>query len=1129
VTRKRADSWADKIRQEFRRTLIVISREDLITSLSLPSNASLCASHLGINVQIEPDIRELADRTRHAITETIVSVEQRQFATRRQIALRMARMKESTGVDLVSLSDIRVFLTERRRITLEAPAGRGKTTTLVQLARQTFDAGHLPFLIDLPEWVTSGHDVLEFISQAPPFRSRNIHADGIARLSQSANVCFLLNGWNEIAEDQASRSGVMLRKLEREFPSSGIIVATRNHYISPPLPGAFRFEILPLTRDQRDEYIEHSAGRANDLRSSIEENHALDELTRIPLILSEVTSIFQAGQPIPITKVGVLDASIRLMEEKDEHQSALRTPPLSGNARDYLGPLALEMGKRSEVTILESEARAAINSTSEHLRAGGQISTIPEPASILNVLCAHHILEKRDYPATSYRFAHQQFQEFFGAVVLREALAECVRDPSRCNFFVETYVNEPVWDEPLRMIAEHIERTAAEERTRADGISMGKLLITMALDVDPVFAAELSKLSGPVVWNEVKTAVSERLRAWFQIPDQNHKHCALTGMLATGSQDFNDILMPLLLNDDQQVRLATYRAGREFDPFILGPDWRNIVSRWTDQSRVEFLHEVTLSRWRPRLIQEFAQTDPSSVVRAEAIEMLCHVGPETEAARILSSLNDDDFEMVLQKLPTNLIPARLRTRATEAYTRLVERSEDTVRRLRLLLEAFRLRDPAVTEKLKSELDKWQPANLGFPDSILITDLLNVIGANDPDWVSGWIATRMARGVIRGDTWAKLITRVPAPLREELFTTATSRELQHPELSATITLLTLNPDPSFAARAFGGMCAVKKQILAAGSVYGLPQHAILRQLETVFRNIPPNVSIAGIAERFGRDFDSTDLSVLVEALGQFGSEGPDLRNELEADLQRTLRGYLKRAVPFALAQEDFSGALKSHLATALARVGEPEDIDDLQELIRADLRRFRTVREARIRGERNQMTDVGMISYANWYVRAVMVLDPERAAEVLLNLLSEQEYERECAIALATLARTEAPERQFPRVSIDYGRVWHARGGQVQSGFDEARKSRYAAAIRERVNVTLEGLQAGTITIGYWFKSVATVLAELDAQNSAALVLKALAVPGRFDGWARIGRGGGRRNPDKLCRPGCSCFRVGSKL
>ena len=183
-----------------------------------------------------------------------------------------------------------------------------------------------------------------------------------------------------------------------------------------------------------------------------------------------------------------------------------------------------------------------------------------------------------------------------------------------------------------------------------------------------------------------------------RVSDHNHKHCALTGMLATGSQDFNDILMPLLINDDQQVRLATYRAGRGFDPSILGTDWRRVVSGWTDESRIEFLHEVTLSRWRRSLVEEFSRTDPSLAVRTEAIEMLCHVGPEKEAARILSSLNDGEFEVGLRKLPAKLIPTPLRGRAVETYRRLVQCSGDSVSRLRLLLEAFRLGDATSTAK-----------------------------------------------------------------------------------------------------------------------------------------------------------------------------------------------------------------------------------------------------------------------------------------------------------------------------------------------------------------------------------------------------------------------------------------------
>jgi len=1106
VTRKKADGWADKVRQEFHRSLVVVSREDLITSLWLPANASLCASHLGISVEIEPDVRDLAERARQAISETIASLEQHQLAARPQIALLMVRLKEGGHGDVVSLNDIRVFLRESRRITVEAPAGRGKTTTLAQLAHQSFEAGDLPLLVDLPEWITSSREILEFISLAPSFRRHSIGAVDLARLAQSKNISFLLNGWNEVAENQSERSVIALRQLERGFPSAGIIVATRNHYISPPLAGAFRFEILPLIRDQRNEYIEQSLGnRANELKSLIEENSALDELTRIPLILSEVTTIFQAGQTIPATKIGVLDATLSLLEEKAEHESALRTVPLLGHARQYLGALALHMGKRSEVTMPEPEARTAVNAFSERLRAAGQISIVPEPASVLNALCAHHILEKRDYPATAYRFAHQQFQEFFAALVLLQALGECAnRDARACQNFVASYINEPSWDEPLRMVAEEIGRNASAEPTRSEGVRTGKLLIEMALGVDPVFAAELSKLCGPVVWKEVGTAVSDALRSWFQIPDHNHKHCALAGMLATGSPDFNDILMPLLINDDEQVRLATYRAGRGFDPSILGPDWRKVVSGWTDASRIEFLHEVTLRRWRPRLVEEFSRIDPSPAVRAEAVQMLCHVGPERDAARILASLNDDEFETVLQKLTASLIPNGLRRRAIETYRKLVERSPDSISRLRLLLEAFRLGDATSAANLKSQLDQWHPPRLDFPDSILMNDLFNVIRAEDPDWVSSWIATRMADGTILGDSWAKLITSIPDSLRDELFAAASSGELGHPQKSSSITLLTINPDPSFAAAVFEKMCAIRTEILAGESRYDLPQHAILRQLEDVFRNIPPNAAIAGLSALLAGHLNLTELTELLEVIGRFSSEDADLRTELEDDLRGRLREYLKKSLPFVLAQDDFSGQLKSYLATALSRVGEPEDMDDLLNLIRADLQRMRVGRAARLRGDRSPMADGGIVSYTNWYVRAVTTLDSERAAEILLSLLAEQEYEGYCAVALETLARNKPLDTEFPRTSKNYDRVWEARAGRLRNEFDEERRRRFATVIGDHITTVMRGLRTGAAAMGYWFKPVAKVLADLDARGSRDLVLEALSVPSKWDAGARVG-------------------------
>jgi hypothetical protein len=95
---------------------------------------------------------------------------------------------------------------------------------------------------------------------------------------------------------------------------------------------------------------------------------------------------------------------------------------------------------------------------------------------------------------------------------------------------------------------------------------VGRRLITLALAVDPVLAADLSRLCGSSVWESVRASVGECLRTWYAATDAHHKQCALAAMLATGSADFADILAPLLSDEDQQIRLSTYRAGDVFIP-----------------------------------------------------------------------------------------------------------------------------------------------------------------------------------------------------------------------------------------------------------------------------------------------------------------------------------------------------------------------------------------------------------------------------------------------------------------------------------------------------------------------------------------------------------------------------------
>ncbi|HUE10091.1 MAG TPA: hypothetical protein VMQ54_04100, partial [Steroidobacteraceae bacterium] len=461
ITASTAQQWAQQIRQEFGLELHIISREDLITSLMLPSNAPLCATLPGIQVPIEQDAAALLAKVREATAEEAENWRARQRMGNRPIiplnAVRLDGADKETS-DILDTGALSAALTQSRRIALEAPGGGGKTTTLVQLAMQCPRDGELVFLIDLPAWIRQVIDILEFISRTPPFRARDVTAADLARLAEREHFSFLLNGWNEIAEIHSDAAIIALAEMERSFPAAGILVATRTHYISPPLPGAFRAKLLPLNRRQRASYLRDTLGnKADDLRVQLESNRVLDNLTRTPLILSEVVTIFESGSPIPTTRIGVLGAVVMLVEATPQHRPHLQTAPLSNRANQYLTRLAAKMTACGEVVIADEDARSAIQSI-----AGANADVV------LHTLTAHHVLEQIDYPSIAFRFQHQQFQEYYAARLLIDALNELVQDNdvTADRAFAASYINMPMWEEPLRMVAEDICLRSADRATK---------------------------------------------------------------------------------------------------------------------------------------------------------------------------------------------------------------------------------------------------------------------------------------------------------------------------------------------------------------------------------------------------------------------------------------------------------------------------------------------------------------------------------------------------------------------------------------------------------------------------------------------------------------------------------------
>jgi hypothetical protein len=1096
VTNPTKQSWATELRTEFGYDLVVITREDIITSLMVPTNAVLCRTMLGMQVPIDQDDADLLTKVREAVAEEAQNWRARPRIANRPIVSLQAVKLDNAGKetsDILDTAGIRTSLMQARRMVLEAPGGGGKTTTLVQLATENPTEGELSFLIDLPAWIQSRTDILEFIARTPAFRSRNVGADDLARLYKSEHFSFLLNGWNEIAETYSNEAVVALAQLERNFPATGIVVATRTHYVSPPLPGSFRAKLLPFNRRQRSDYLNQTLGdRANRLRLQLEGSRVLDDLTRTPLILAEVTTIFQSGGPIPTTRIGVLGAVMTLVESSEVHRHHLQRAPLANGAQHYLTELAARMTDRGEVIIPEGSARSIVHAISTRLKEAQQIATVPDPATILHELCAHHVLERLEYPVIMFRFQHQQFQEFYAARFVANALVRLIEsgDATADQAFAASYINKPMWEGPTRMVAEEIQlRTEENGTTKKDAIDSSVRLIRLALRVDPILAGDLSRLCGPAAWEAVRAEVSKVLRDWYAVGEIHHRQLALAAMLATGYDDFVDILVPLFTDKDRQVRVAAYAAGDAFYPTSLGTDWRRAVESWDEEARADFVYEVTHRALSADIGESFAMNDPSAKVRDRAIQDLSWIGATDALTRVTDSLDDAALESALPAFIPETVPDALRPRIVAANRRALVHDTKPLDRIRRLLRGVEFGDDVAAVDLMSELNALAPP-LDQYAGLAVGQALKIVKAHDPTGASTWVTAKLLDGTLSGEHWRPFVISVPQQQADDLINQLATRELQFREASAIRIILAASATPALIAQMFAKLCDLQGAT-SAGGVQPVAW-TCLGQLRELLRTIPVEIVVTGMMPSLIGEFGADSFGALVEIFGRINANNAgELRSALSEPLRQSLRRYLKDGILKVVSDNLFDDSTRSHAAIALARIGDTEDLPDLRRLIDADIVR--------------QNTSGNRTTYSNWYVEALLGLDAPDVDATLIELLHEPKYEREAARGLLRLAGPPNREAAWLGNRTDFEAIWLAREGRRPPGFDEARAKRYAQAIKQRISelkqesTTAANAQHYAIRL----KDLAVLLAVLDGRASADFVIETLTPPGHGDGYARM--------------------------
>lgn len=1092
VTNETAEKWRRAIQDEFHFDLRLVEREDILTSLLEPRNLRLCTAHLRLSLPTPPSSHTLQSIA-PAARETAESWK-RALPRGQLIALRAARLDPGSGnpTQVLNLDALAALTRETgARLLLEGPAGAGKTTTLIQLTEAVDAIGAQAVLVQVPEWIRSGASILQFISRTEPFLVRRIEASDLARVARSGRFAFLLNGWNEIPDAAATAAVEALQQADRDLAACGLVLATRAHHVAAPLPRAVRTRLLPLQPGQRVEYLRSRLGdSAGALQQRLESDPALEGLTRTPLILAKVVSLFEAGAHIPTTRFGILDAVVALVESTPEHQSQIRLAPLLGCARPYLIAIARRMTELGGAYLPEPHARAAARDTARVLLESGQIASLPEPASVLAGLCAHHLLERLDERAASYRFAHQQFQEFFAASYVSELLSHAADSNAR-RTLTTTCMNRPEWDEPVRMLAEHLGTHQGEGMPADVEIAGGKALVEAAVGVDLVFAAELARLCGPSVWSRVQSALEPALRAWRASPSTGHSRCALAAMIETGAAAFQDVLVPLVSSQDQQVRLNALDAAKRFRPTVLGDAWRDAASGWHEDVRVDLVSQLLHGYPDPEGIA-FALADPSTRVRVAAIHALLWTGRDEDALRLLDSLSSEERRRVLASTHQEMLPSVVQREATDVLWDRYKHERDQTARLGLLSRLHELGEPVPDEESKRILDELPLERLTDGVENLAEGVVARIGRSDPLWVSRWVSAGLATNLL-SPRWRGHIAAVPPELLDQLLTRFEQEDLDGVRSDGMASVIIAGADLAVAERVFTRLCVLRRQTRAEPNA--ATPWRLQRQLSSLYGAFPPTLAVLA-ATRSTTPPSLAELEVVAHTFSQ-AARTPSPLAEVDPPLRERLRGYLLNGVSMALEAEDFSGELKAHLASALSSVATADDAPLLRAIALKDVQRVREGRAAYAAGDRSERGQGGMHSWATWNVQSIARLPPSSSLDILLELLNEAEYERDVAEALVLPA---APEPSMGcSLRFQYEDIWHARATAPAWGMAEDRRRRIASALRRRVR---EVKDAGGPSATYRLSALVTSLATIDGRDSRDLVLEVLELPDEWNGHQR---------------------------
>lgn len=328
--------------------------------------------------------------------------------------------------------------------------GQGKSTFLRYLAARELELGErLPVFIELRRLANA-----QSVLQAAVEELKNLGLEGaseeiIDHLGKTSRLALLLDGFDELADDQASTVVQELENLSMRLPDLRMIVTSRPENAIERSPHFRVFDLAPLGPGEYAKVvarITHDQDLAEEIVSGVNKAHAsIARLLTTPLMVSLLVVHYKVGQGIPENRVAFYEPLFMLLLNRhDSAKAGYRRPRRStlsdSQLRDFFNCMCF-VTRRDRVSALrESALHGAAARALKWVNLAGAPDAVIEDIRRITCLLLKDGLDE-------YRFLHKSVQEFHAACFVRDQ-----PDSLAVNFYEAMKSQWSEWSQELEFL-----------------------------------------------------------------------------------------------------------------------------------------------------------------------------------------------------------------------------------------------------------------------------------------------------------------------------------------------------------------------------------------------------------------------------------------------------------------------------------------------------------------------------------------------------------------------------------------------------------------------------------------------------------------------------------------------------